>query len=61
MEVGAVSVEGPGLGFWFYPFSWQHLWWNDRSGRLRLVRSGKRAPALRCPACGLVAIQPTPG
>ncbi len=59
MTEGNARVKGTPLGFLFFGFSWQHLWFEplDRTQRRRkVIESGKARRAHECPGCGAVLI-----
>jgi hypothetical protein len=59
MHDGEIRIRGTLPGFFFFGLSWQHLWWTTPDGsRERLIESGDRSAAKRCPQCGLVAFVP---
>lgn len=57
MSKGSVQVKGTFPAFLLIGLSYQHLWWKSNDGgRYRLLNSGQKRSAWRCPTCGTVVV-----
>lgn len=58
MVEGEAFVRGTILGFLFYGFSRQHLWFrpDHESAKTVIIESGTSRAGHQCPSCGAVSI-----
>lgn len=58
MQSGTAEIRGTFLGFLFYGFSRQHLWFwkGGKERKKRILESCTESSALQCVSCGAVAL-----
>ena len=58
MVAGSASIRGTFLGFLFFGFSHQHLWFSSKEGKTIAMRSGDTRSAWQCLRCGVTTVFP---
>jgi hypothetical protein len=64
MRVGTATIRGTLLGFMFYGFSHQHLWFKPADGSRaegKVLGSGQSTRAFHCERCRLTVIRDRDG